>query len=58
MLIVYVNTLQPVNLLYFTQQVRLYGLYTLDFQDVVRVNRTFCQLVTGFNGITVGNLKP
>ena len=56
MLIVDLNTLEAVYTLYFTDHVILYGTYALDSQDIMRIHATFCQLVTGFQNLTVQNL--
>ena len=56
MFIVDFYTLQTVYSLYFTDHIILYGTYTFDFQNVVWVNRTFCQFITGFQHLSVCNL--
>ena len=56
MLITDINTLQTVYTLYFTKHVILYRTDSLDFQQVMRVNTTFCQFVAGFQYLSVHNL--
>ena len=56
MLIVDFNTLQTVYTLYLTQHVILYCADTLDFQDIMWVNTTLCQLITGFQNSSVQDL--
>ena len=56
MLIVDFYTLQTVNSLYLAEHVILNGTYAFDLQDIVRVYRTFGQLVSGFQNRSVSDL--
>lgn len=56
MLVADINTLQAVNTLYFAEHVILYCTDSLDFQQIMRVNATFCQLVAGLQNLAVHNL--
>ena len=53
MLIVDLNTLQAVYTLYFSEQVILCGAKPFDLQDIVRIYTTLCQLVSGFQHLSV-----
>ena len=53
MLIVDINALQTINLLNLLDQVVLNSVYALDLQDVMRIDRTFCQLVARFDHIPI-----
>src|SRR5699024_10484794 len=55
-LIVDLNTLETVNSLHLAEHVVLYGTNAFDTKDIVRIYRTFCQLVSGFQIISVLNL--
>ena len=57
MLIVDFYTLQTVNSLYLADHVILNGTYTFDLQDIMRVDRTFGQLVSGFQNSSVCDLN-
>ncbi len=48
MLITDINTLQTVYTLNFPEHIILYCTDSFDFQQIVRIYATFCQLVTGF----------
>ena len=56
MLIVDFHTLQAVYTLHLTQQVVLNGTHAFDLQNIMRIYRTFCQLITCFKQCTVHNL--
>ncbi len=58
MLIININTLQPVYTLYFLDHIVLYGAQSLDPQDIVRIHTTLCQLVAGLQYRPVLNLDP
>ena len=57
MLIVDFYTLQTVNSLYLADHVILNGTYTFDLQDIMRVDRTLGQLVSGFQNCSVCDLN-
>ena len=56
MLIVDFYTLQTIYSLYFTQHVILDRTNSLDLQQIVRVNATFGQFITGLQNLTILNL--
>ena len=56
MLIVDLNTLQTVYTLYFLDHIILNSADALDLQNVMRIDTTFCQLITGLQILSVLNL--
>src|SRR5699024_7955952 len=56
MLIADLNALQTVYSLNFAEHVILSGADALDPQDVMRIHTTFCQLVAGFQHLSVRDL--
>ena len=53
MLIVDFHTLEAVYTLYFLEHVILHRTDTLDFQDIMGVDASFCQLIAGFQHLAV-----
>ena len=58
MLIVDLNTLQTVDTLYLAQQIILHGADTADLHDIMRVDRTFRDLLTGLNDLSFRHFDP
>ena len=55
MLVIDFYTLKTIYTLYFTKHVILYGTHAFDLHDIVWVDTTFCQLVTGLKHLTIHN---
>ena len=57
MLICNINALQTVYSLYFLEKVILYGPDSLDFEKIVGIDGTLGEIVTGFDDLSLFNLK-
>ena len=54
--IVDLHTLQTIYSLHFLKQIILYGAHTLDLQNIMRVDASFCQGIAGFHVRAVHDL--